>query len=728
MLELEVPSMSGAGLEGPDLLSSLQRSRGQLLGRMSRELAQCSGRYDVFRCLGRVALPELGGWCDLDVLQDGVLHRAAALRAPHGQVHGPPGGAPSPLARRVARSGSPELHQGLSEQVALLLSPDEEDFPRIQEAGMLDCMAVPLWLAGQLIGVLSFASREPKLRLDGAALALAEDLAGCVALALEADRLRQELEHQAADFKTLLDVIPVGIGIARDRECQHIQQNRWFARLHGLPLDSNISLSAPDGERQPIRYRDAQGRTLPSEELPMQRAVTTGQEVLDVELDLEVQGARRGTLVISAVPLFDASHRPRGAIGTIQDVTARKRAMEAQRFLAESSAVLSSSLDPEQTSRTLVRLCVPALATLAMFCGRRPDGALGLVSVSHADPSLQPLADEMARTLVISEEHPVHELIATGLPRLIPVVKEAFSWTLRNGPSERFGIRSVMLIPLATSQGVAGVLALGSTDRTYTEDDFTFAKEYAAHATYAIDNARLYREARDAVALRDEFLGIAGHELRTPLTALKLGLQRLVRESAALGDEDAERLSKWAATCQRQGERLGRLVGDLLDVSRITSGRLPMVLEEMDLAALVEEVAARMRPELEKVGCSLVLKLRSPLAGRWDRSRLDQVLSNLLANAMKYGPGRPIEVSASSTPEGVCVRVQDEGIGISPRDQARIFGRFERAVSERHYGGLGLGLWISQQIVSQLGGHIRVESEQGRGSSFTIELPRWVED
>jgi signal transduction histidine kinase/PAS domain-containing protein len=705
---------------------------------MSRELASCTGRYDVFRCLGRVVLPELGDWCDLDVLQDGVLRRAAAFRAPHGAVHGPPGGQPSLLARQVARSGHPRLLQGPSEEVAVLLSSGQGELPRVQAAGPLDCMAVPLRLGGQLVGVLSFASCEPELHLDEEALALAEDLAGCVALALEADRLRQELERtrhqaqrQAADFRTLLDVIPVGIGIAHDRECRHIQQNPWFARLHGLPLDSNISLSAPDTELQPIRYLDVHGRALPPEELPMQRAAATGEEVLDVELDLEVHGQRRGTLVISAVPLFDEAHRPRGSIGTILDVTARKRAMEAQRFLAESSAVLSSSLDQEQTSRTLVQLCVPALATLSSFCGWRPDGSLGMLSVSHANPVLQPFADEMARTFAIPEGHPVHEAMRTGRPRLIPVVHEAGGWWAsadesQRGPCQRLGLQSVMLIPLTTPEGVAGVLTFGSSERTYTEDDFTFAKEYAAHATYAIDNARLYREAREAVALRDEFLGIAGHELRTPLTALQLGLQRLVRESATPGE--AARLSKWVATCQRQGERLGRLVGDLLDVSRITSGRLPMVLEEMDLSALMEEVAARMGPELEKVGCPLVLKLQSPLPGRWDRSRLDQVLTNLLGNAMKYGQGRPIEVSAAATPEGVCLRVRDEGIGISPEDQARIFGRFERAVSERHYGGLGLGLWISRQIVTQLGGHIRVESVQGEGSSFTVELPARVED
>jgi signal transduction histidine kinase/PAS domain-containing protein len=584
------------------------------------------------------------------------------------------------------------------------------------------------------------------VRFGGEALSFAEDVSGCVAFALETVRLRRaeresrrraeqaeqraealarELQRQVAEFQTLLEVIPVGIGIAHDRECRYIRQNPWFARLHELPLDSNISLSAPDAERQPIRYLD-QGRALTPEELPMQRAASTGEEVLDVELDLEVQGQRRGTLVISAVPLFDEAHRPRGCIGTIQDVTARKRAMEAQRFLAESSAVLSSSLDPEQTSRTLARLCVPALANVALFVGWRLDGALGVLSVAHEEPATEAFITEACRQLSVPSYGPTYEAMMSGRSRRLSVVNDPTVW--RNAQDDawqalrwRLGVHSMMLIPLGTPHGVAGVLVLGSSARAYTEDDFTFAKEYAAHAAYAIDNAKLYREAQEAISLREGFLGIAGHELRTPLTALQLGLQSLTRHVSTTGD--ALGLSKWISTCQRQGERLGRLVGDLLDVGRLTSGRMPMVAEEMDLSALVEEVAARMGPELEKAHCALSLKLERPLVGHWDRSRLDQVLTNLLSNAMKYGQGLPIEVQASSTSEGMCLRVRDEGIGISSEDQARIFERFERAVPERHYGGLGLGLWIVKQIVHQLGGHIRVESERGRGSTFTVDLP-----
>ncbi|MGZ3458076.1 MAG: GAF domain-containing protein, partial [Archangium sp.] len=412
---------------------------GDLLGRMNRELAACAGREDVFRCLGRVALPELGDWCDLDVLQDGALQRAAAFRAPHEEAQGPPGGPPSILARWVARTGRPGLLRGPSEQVSVALSSGEGEGPRLQQAGLLDCLAVPLRLGGQLVGVLSFATRRPELRLGEDALALAEALAGGVALALETDRLRrelertrQELQRQAADFQTLLDVIPVGIGIARDRDCRHIRQNPWFARLHGLSLDSNISLSAPDGERQPIRYLDEHGRALQPEELPMQRAAATGQEVLDVELGLEVQGQRRGTLVISAVPLFDEAHRPRGSIGTIQDVTARKRAMEAQRFLAQSSAALSSSLDPEQTACTLARLCVPVLANMAALFGWRPDGSLGILSVAHETPATEALISG-SRLPSLPECSAIHQAMVSGQPRLLAVVDDPAVW---RGPED----------------------------------------------------------------------------------------------------------------------------------------------------------------------------------------------------------------------------------------------------------------------------------------------------
>ncbi|WP_158079956.1 ATP-binding protein [Archangium sp. Cb G35] len=572
-----------------------------LLARLHGSLGSATSGEDVLRALRQCVGSGLGDWCDVDLLENGVLRRTATFRVPDLEH---PGESPTPMARRVALTGVPERLSGPSEQVAATLAPDETRLPELRHAGLLDCMAVPVRLGGRILGVLTFATREPTVRFDPDTQALAESVAGFVAWALEADRLRHE-EHAS-----------------------------------------------------------------------------------------------------------------------------RTRAMEAQRFLADSSAALASSLEPEQTFQVLVRLCVPGLASMAVLLGSPEEGPPGVLSMAHAEPELEPLIARAFQHFHASPAHPLHDVLRTGLPRIILATDEPGFWTGHEDPEwchvrQRLALRSVMLVPISSRQRVTHVLVLGSSEWVYTQDDRTFAREFATHAATALDNARLYHEAREAVALRDEFLGIAGHELRTPLTALKLGLQNLSRQAESLGER--ERMAKWLTNCQRQGERLGRLVNDLLDVGRLSSGSLALVCQEMDLQALVEEVVGRLRPELARAGCRVVLALESPLTGYWDRSRLDQVLTNLLSNAAKYGKGRPIEIRASALPgDRVCVSVRDEGIGITPEDQARIFGRFERAVSERHYGGLGLGLWISQRFVLQLGGHISVRSEPGKGATFTVELPRRV--
>ena len=229
-----------------------------------------------------------------------------------------------------------------------------------------------------------------------------------------------------------------------------------------------------------------------------------------------------------------------------------------------------------------------------------------------------------------------------------------------------------------------------------------------------------------AVRLRDEFLSVAAHELKTPLTPLSLKLQTLTRAlSSAPDSPDTERRRKDLEVMRRQVQRLTALVTNLLDVSRIGIGRLNLQLEPVDLAVLVREVASRLAPEAERVGSPLELELAGAWVGRWDPLRLEQVVENLLSNALKYGAGRAIHVRVVEGGEDqVRLVVRDEGIGIAPEALGRIFDRFERAVSERHYGGLGLGLYITREIVSALGGTVRVESALGEGATFTVALPR----
>jgi signal transduction histidine kinase len=225
-----------------------------------------------------------------------------------------------------------------------------------------------------------------------------------------------------------------------------------------------------------------------------------------------------------------------------------------------------------------------------------------------------------------------------------------------------------------------------------------------------------------AVAARDQFLSIASHELKTPLTTLQLQLQSLQRALYA-GSGEPERMAQRLKTVTRSTERLGELVNRLLDVSRITGGRLELVREDVDLAEVVHEVVNRFRESLRESGSRVDAIAPAPVRGRWDRMRLDTIVTNLLSNAIKYGEGKPIELRVEGDGSLARLTVKDHGIGIAHADQARIFERFERAVPERHYGGFGVGLWVARLVAEAHGGCIRVESVPAQGSTFVLELP-----
>ena len=234
---------------------------------------------------------------------------------------------------------------------------------------------------------------------------------------------------------------------------------------------------------------------------------------------------------------------------------------------------------------------------------------------------------------------------------------------------------------------------------------------------------RIEMELQAAVRTRDDFLSVASHELKTPLTPLRLELDQLRRVLADIPAFPSEALAL-VDSAKRQTVRLGGLVEALLDISRIAEGRLELHREELDLVEIAGEVIDRFRGQAAAAQSSIVLWAPARARGRWDRMRLDQVLSNLLSNAIKYGRGKPIAVEIAVESGRAIVAVRDRGIGIAVPDLDRIFGRFERAVPSRHYGGLGLGLYIANEIVRAHGGEILVESRRGEGSTFKVVLPQ----
>jgi len=226
-------------------------------------------------------------------------------------------------------------------------------------------------------------------------------------------------------------------------------------------------------------------------------------------------------------------------------------------------------------------------------------------------------------------------------------------------------------------------------------------------------------EAKRAIFARDEFLSIASHELRTPLTALKLRLQSTL-QARDLPEKAQHRLE----SAVMQTERLERLIENLLDVSRITTGHLDLESETFDLRELAQDVTERFREQAARGGTSVELNAPTPVVGRWDRLRLEQVATNLLSNALKFGEGRPIGVEVQGDQAHATLTVTDRGIGIAPENVARIFNQFERVVGQRTFGGLGMGLYIARTIVQAHGGSVQVESSAGQGSRFHIILPR----
>jgi signal transduction histidine kinase len=229
---------------------------------------------------------------------------------------------------------------------------------------------------------------------------------------------------------------------------------------------------------------------------------------------------------------------------------------------------------------------------------------------------------------------------------------------------------------------------------------------------------------RRSVRTRDEFLSTAAHELRTPITTLGLqtdGLLSLANRTAAGADE---RLPRRLTSIRHQVTRLDQMVDQLLDVSRMMDGRLELRPELVDLHELAQDAIELLREPAQRAGSPVTLRALTGVVGHWDRFRVGQVITNLVGNAIKFGGGRPIEVELAVDTHHARLAVRDEGVGIAPEEQLRIFERFERAASSAGQPGMGLGLWISKQIVDACRGTISIDSASGQGCTFTVQLPR----
>ncbi len=582
---------------------------------------------------------------------------------------------------------------------------------------------------------------------------------------------------QLADY-CLIDVFDTETGLLRRAAMAH-RNSQKEELMVGLEKVSEPDLEAKSGIGRVLRTGERE--FVPQLTEAMIRAGARSEEHLNLLLELKPVSVvsvalKRQGRILGALSLFFTADSGRiyneEGLAFIEELAERASlALDNARlyreehfdrvrqdYLAEASNVLASSLDYDVTLKQVAKLAVPGLADWCSVHIVDPvEGRMKAplrVALAHVDPAKIEWAEQFQKDA--EKYFPYNPDAPTGLPHVLRTGETELYADIPDemlvavAPNEEMlrilrdiGYSSVMIVPMLANGVALGVIQFVSTNskRHYNETDVNFAKELAYRAAMAVDNARLYREAQEAIAaqreldqLKDRFLSIASHELRTPLTSIKGYAQLLQRNTAS--QPGNERSGRIFGNIVYQVNRMDKLISDMLDVSRIQSGQLDLNINPAaDLVELVRRVVEQQQVAVPQ----RVIRLESAvtsLPGSFDEGRLEQVLNNLISNALKYSPeDKPVTVRLTRIRRGGAgaqaqIEVQDEGYGISEADQSHIFEKFYRVREgnrPQNIDGLGLGLYITYEIVSRHSGQIWLESQPGVGTTFYLALPLEVQ-
>jgi len=592
----------------------------------------------------------------------------------------------------------------------------------------------------------------------------------------ERERLFGELEIERARFEAILQQMPSAVILAEAPSGRLILGNPQVEEVLGHSYVESRSIEEYDS----YQGFHPDGRPLAPAEYPLSRALQGGQVVRGEEISIQRDDGTLGVIRINAAPIRDRDGSIVAGVAIFDNVTKRARADAAQRFLAEAGAILVAALDEKQSFQALADLCVPRVADWCIIALVASDGSLQSAGLAHGDAGQNDLAGQLSELLQRDPRLPFDIVSSIGqeraalygptdLQKLQPRdARDEYTPLLRE-----IGVQSGIVAPLAARGRTLGAMFWlnARSHRPFDETDVSLAEEVARRAALSCDNTRLLQEAqsaRDAAQLardeaqaanraKDEFLAVVSHELRTPLTPI-LGWLELLRSPSA---DDALRKQAYDVIERNAGAQ-AQLVNDILDMSRITTGKLRLELRDVTLDELVARSVESLRTMWLDKGLRVELDLRSGLHARADAGRLGQVVTNLLQNAIKFTPSggevcvslqrlAPDENSQGQAPDynaGKSVlngsspvlsdektvneaprarlEVRDSGVGIAPELVPRVFERFQQgdSSSTRKAGGLGLGLAIVKHIVQLHGGRVDVRSDgRGLGATFGVELP-----
>lgn len=506
--------------------------------------------------------------------------------------------------------------------------------------------------------------------------------------------LKQSEEH----FRLLANAIPELVSVA-DGEGKALWYNdAWYRYTGSSPKEKSginwAHVHHPD--HLPIVFEK------------WKMALETS-EPFEIQFPLKSKEGKYRRFLYRATPVKDPHDRLLFWFGTSTDIESEMIRLEDQQFLKEANSALNRSLDFQTTLSSSVKLSSPYLTdwgSALFFDNEDPTQIREHVCSGEGDVTA--LVSLVNWTLLRQQSVEVVDLNSAFAKGIAPT---KFSWLVA------FSIQS--------GGALKGAYFFLSKDPNgFDSRKLEVLSEFTKLCTNAFENAKLNENLREAVQSRDEFISVASHELKTPLTSLQLRLQILERqlpEGAVVKTENLQNLFY----CLEQIRKLDHLIDQLFDTTAIRNGKVQLKRTTCDLSFQITEVCKRFQSEAGEKGVRLDIVANDSILGNWDPVRLDQIISNLVSNSIKYGNGKPVVISsekAENTKKAKLI-VQDHGVGIPEKNQRNIFDRFTRVPSEKGTPGLGLGLYICHQLVQAHGGTIEVKSKEGQGSTFTVTLP-----
>lgn len=626
------------------------------------------------------------------------------------------------LPGRVWSSGAPAWIPDVT------VDPNFPRAPFAASAGLHGAFGFPLTRAGDFLGVMEFFSpeiREPDEDLLMTMATIGNQIGEFVERIRAQEATRESEARKTGILEAALDSIVTMDHLGRIIEFNPAAEQMFGYRGEEVIGQEMAALIIPPALREAHRLGLAKYLATGHGPVVGNRVEMTALRADGTEFPVELGITR---ISLDGPPMFT---------GYVRDITERKRWEETQRFLADASAILGSSLHYETTLQNIARLCVPRLAD---WCAvdMVGDGSLPRrLAVEHADPAKIELARAYRERYPPDPDapHGVPNVLRTGNSELYPEITEAlFRETIHDEEQLHIlrepKLRSAMIVPLRARDHPIGAITFVSAEsgRRFTADDLALAEELARRAALAAENARLYQEASDAVRIRDEFLAAVSHDLRSPLATIKGHSQLLARRLTREGEPEPDQLLKGLGSIEAAADQMSAMIGELLDLARLQVGQpLDLDLARVNLVSLIETLVDEQRSTARQQ-----ITVDSPLAelvGRWDPVRLQRVFANLVSNAAKYGPpGSEIVVQIdrddSASPPQAVVAVHDYGVGIPSGELLRVFEPFYRASNAPpRSSGTGMGLASVRHIVEQHRGTVLVESEEGVGTTFTVRLP-----